>query len=218
MKGYELARDAGVGTVAVVVSATETMNRKNIRMGMDDTMAVARAVIERGADEGVAVQAYLAVAFECPYEGPVDAVRVVKLAAELLAAGATKLVVADTIGAAHPAAVRALTSQLVAEHGSERLACHFHDTRALGLANVYAAIESGVRAFDASVGGLGGCPFAPGAKGNVATEDVVMLCEQLGFETGIDMRRLLRVVDVIGEMLGAPQGGRAHGWLKQYAA
>ncbi|MFT7289529.1 MAG: hydroxymethylglutaryl-CoA lyase [Halieaceae bacterium] len=218
MKGYELACEAGVGTVAVVVSATETMNQKNINMSLAETMQVARAVISRGRAEGVAVQAYLAVAFECPFEGVVDSGLVRDLAAQLVEAGADKLVIADTIGAAHPAAVRQLLDALIAAHGAADLACHFHDTRALGLANVFAAIESGVRRFDASVGGLGGCPFAPGAKGNVATEDVVMLCEQMGFSTGIQMGALLGVVELISELLGAPQGGRAHYWLSRNAA
>ncbi len=215
MKGYELAREAGVETVAVVVSATETMNRKNINMSLEETLAVARDVIGRGSAEGARVQAYLAVAFECPFEGLVDPAYTRELAAELVGAGASELVIADTIGAADPGQVGGLMEALVADHGSERLACHFHDTRAMGLANVYAAIAAGVRRFDASVGGLGGCPFAPGAKGNVATEDVVMLCEQMGFATGVDMPALLSVVELISEMLGRPQGGRAHYWLSR---
>ncbi|WP_439106009.1 hydroxymethylglutaryl-CoA lyase [Congregibacter sp.] len=218
MKGYELACDAGVNTVAVVVSSTETMNKKNINLSMDETMAVSRAVIERGRREGVRVLAYLAVAFECPFEGAVDPGYVRALAAQLLDAGASELVIADTIGAANPLQVKHLMSALAQEHGAQKLACHFHDTRALGLANVYAALESGVRRFDSSVGGLGGCPFAPGAKGNVATEDVVMLCEQMGCETGVDMQALLMVVDLVSEMLGRPQGGRAHYWLSRNAA
>jgi hydroxymethylglutaryl-CoA lyase len=218
MKGYELAREAGVEHGGRGGSATETMNQKNIRMSLDEALAVARSVIERGAAEGARVQAYLAVAFECPFEGAVDAGRVCELAAELLDAGAAELVIADTIGAANPAAVRAMMDRLVASYGSTPLACHFHDTRALGLVNVFAAIESGVRRFDASVGGLGGCPFAPGARGNVATEDVAMLCDGLGFDTGIDMPALLDVVDLISEMLGAPQGGRAQHWLRQQVA
>jgi hydroxymethylglutaryl-CoA lyase len=214
MKGYELAREAGVSTAAVVVSATETMNRRNINMSLADTMAVARDVIARGGDEGVAVQAYLAVAVECPFEGAVDPAVVTGLAAQLHEAGASLLVIADTIGAANPVQVRSLMGELVGAHGAGALACHFHDTRALGLANVYAALEAGVRRFDASAGGLGGCPFAPGARGNVATEDVAMLCEQLGLHTGIDMAALLGVVDLIGDMLGRPQGGRAAEWLR----
>lgn len=215
MKGYELARAAGVQTVAVVVSATETMNQRNINMSLQDTLKVAEAVIRRGREEGARVQAYLAVAFECPFEGPTPAATVVEQARLLAQWGADEIVIADTIGAAHPAAVRALMDTLVAQHGSERLACHFHDTRALGLANVFAAIESGVRRFDSSVGGLGGCPFAPGAKGNVATEDVVMLCEQMGFATGVAMPALLDAVALVSELVGAPQGGRAHYWLSR---
>ncbi|MEM1403245.1 MAG: hydroxymethylglutaryl-CoA lyase [Pseudomonadota bacterium] len=218
MKGYELAKEAGVKTLAVVASATETMNQKNIRMGLDDTMRVSLDVIERGRQEGLRVQAYLAVAYECPFEGVVDSAVVRDLAAQLIEGGATELVVADTIGAADPGRVASLMGALATDHPVEQLACHFHDTRAMGLANVYAAMEQGVRRFDASVGGLGGCPFAPGAKGNVATEDVVMLCEQMGFETGIDMNALLSVVDLIGDMLGSPQGGRAHYWLSRNAA
>jgi len=218
MKGYELARAAGVETVAVVVSATETMNQRNIAMSLEETFTVARDVIARGRAEGVAVQAYLAVAFECPFEGAVDPGLVREQARELLDSGAALLVIADTIGAAHPAAVAGLMRALDSEHGSDRLACHFHDTRALGLANVYAALDAGIRRFDASVGGLGGCPFAPGARGNVATEDVVMLCEQMGLATGIDMARLLEVVDLISALLGRPQGGRALEWLRREAA
>jgi hydroxymethylglutaryl-CoA lyase len=218
MKGYELARAAGIETVAVVVSATETMNRRNINMSLEETFAVAEAVIARGRDEGTRVQAYLAVAFECPFEGPTPAAVVEAQAARLAGFGADEIVIADTIGAANPAAVRRLMSALVAEHGAGRLACHFHDTRALGLANVFAAIESGIRHFDSAVGGLGGCPFAPGAKGNVATEDVVMLCESMGLATGVAMPALLETVELVSELIGAPQGGRAHYWLRNNAA
>jgi hydroxymethylglutaryl-CoA lyase len=218
MKGYELARDAGIDTVAVVVSATETMNLKNINMSLEKTLEVARTIIKRGVSEGARVQAYLAVAFECPFEGPTPRDIVVAQAAQLAEWGADEIVIADTIGAAHPAAVRGLMDTLVATHGAGRLACHFHDTRAMGLANVFAAIESGVRQFDSSVGGLGGCPFAPGAKGNVATEDVVMLCEQMGFNTGVEMPALLKSVELVSELIGAPQGGRAHYWLSRNAA
>ena len=218
MKGYELAREAGIETVAVVVSATETMNQKNINMSLEKTLDVARAIIERGASEGAKVQAYLAVAFECPFEGPTPQEVVISQAAQLAEWGAHEIVIADTIGAANPAAVRELMNALVRTHGADRLACHFHDTRAMGLANVFAAIESGVRQFDSSIGGLGGCPFAPGAKGNVATEDVVMLCEQMGFSTGVKMPALLKSVELVGELIGSPQGGRAHYWVSRNAA
>jgi hydroxymethylglutaryl-CoA lyase len=218
IKGYELARDAGAGTVALDACATETMNQKNIGMGLEQTFAVAEAIIARGKAEGVRVQAYLSVAFECPFEGAVADATIIGQARQLADWGADEVVIADTIGAANPAGVRALMDVLVAEHGVERLACHFHDTRALGLANIFAAIESGVRKFDSAIGGLGGCPFAPGAKGNVATEDVVMLCEQMGFNTGVDMPALLDAVQLASELTGSTQGGRAHYWLSNNAA
>ncbi len=218
MRGYENAIQAGVKTVAVVASATETMNQKNINMNLAETFEVARAVIERGHRDGVAVQVYLSVAFECPFEGVVEPELIREQAANLSAWGADLIVIADTIGAANPAQVRSLMSMLVAEHGENNLACHFHDTRAMGLANVYAAIESGVRRFDSSLGGLGGCPFSPGAKGNVATEDVVMMCEQMGFATGVEMPVLLRAVALVSEMTGMQQGGRAHHWISTNAA
>ena len=134
---------------------------------------------------------------------------------EMLIAGPA---VADTIGGANPGQVRDLTGSLAEEHGTARLGCHFHDTRAMGLANVYAALESGVRKFDASIGGLGGCPFAPGASGNVATEDVVMMAEQMGFETGIDMAKLLEAAELARELTGTAPGGRAKAWLQPWLA
>lgn len=218
MKGYELARAAGATTMAVVVSATETMNQKNINMSLEETLATAGDIVRRGRAEGVRVQAYLSVAFECPFEGVVTDETILTLARELAAWGSDEIVIADTIGAADPASVRRLMDALVAEHGSEKLACHFHDTRAMGLANTFAAIESGVRRFDSSLGGLGGCPFAPGAKGNVATEDVVMMCEKMGFETGVDMPSLLTAVNLASQLTGHTQGGRAHYWLSNNAA
>ena len=218
IKGFELAAAAGAAIVAVVVSATETMNQRNINMSLRETLEAARAIIDLGHERGIRVQAYLSVAFECPFEGRVPAGVVLDQAEQLMGWGADELVIADTIGAADPAAVRGLMDALVETHGTATLACHFHDTRAMGLANVFAAIESGVRRFDSSVGGLGGCPFAPGARGNVATEDVVMMCEQMGLATGVDMPALLRAVDLVSDLTGSTQGGRAHYWLSNNAA
>ncbi len=215
-KGYDLAKAAGAKTVAVVVSATETMNQKNINMSVADVLAVAADIIAQGHEDGLTVQAYLSVAWECPFEGVVSSAAVRDLAARL--SDADELVIADTIGAANPRAVGDLMSALVADHGAEKLACHFHDTRAMALANIYASIEAGVRRFDSSVGGLGGCPFAPGAKGNVATEDVAMLADQMGLSTGVDMARLLEAVDVAKRLTGTCHGGRAHYWLSQQVA
>ena len=218
MKGYELAVMAGIRSHAIALAATEEMNQNNIRKSLEDTFVMGEEILDRAAVEGVDIHAYLAVAFECPYEGAVEESLVLEQVDRLMQHQPARLMIADTIGAANPAAVHSMMHKLVDRYGPERLGCHFHDTRAMGLANVYAALEAGVRQFDASAGGLGGCPFAPGAKGNVATEDVVMLCESIGYETGLDMPKLLEAVALLSEMIGAPQGGRAHTWLsKQFA-
>ena len=216
MKGYELACQTGLQQLAIVVSATEQMNQNNIRKSLNDTFLMADDILTRAAAEGIEIHAYLAVAFECPYEGLVAESTVLDQARQLMASKPARLVIADTIGAANPRAVKSLMSQLVNEFGSDALGCHFHDTRAMGLANVYSALESGVLQFDSAAGGLGGCPFAPGAKGNVATEDVVMLCESMGLNTGVDLKALLEAVSLITKIIGREQGGRSHSWLKHH--
>jgi hydroxymethylglutaryl-CoA lyase len=218
MKGYELAVMAGIRSHAIALAATEEMNQNNIRKSLEDTFVMGEEILDRAAVEGVDIHAYLAVAFECPYEGAVEESLVLEQVDRLMQHQPARLMIADTIGAANPAAVQSMMHKLVDRYGPERLGCHFHDTRAMGLANVYAALQAGVRQFDASAGGLGGCPFAPGAKGNVATEDVVMLCESIGYETGLDMPKLLEAVALLSEMIGAPQGGRAHTWLSKQCA
>ena len=218
MKGYELAVMAGIRSHAIALSATEEMNRNNIRKSLEDTFVMGEEILDRAAAEGVDIHAYLAVAFECPYEGVVEESLVLEQVDRLMQHQPARLMIADTIGAANPAAVHSMMHKLVDRYGPERLGCHFHDTRAMGLVNVYAALQAGIRQFDASAGGLGGCPFAPGAKGNVATEDVVMLCESIGFDTGLDMPKLLEAVALLSEMIGAPQGGRAHTWLSKQCA
>ena len=218
MKGYELAVRAGVNSHAIALAATEEMNQNNIRKGLEDTLVMGEEIMDRAAVEGIAIHTYLAVAFECPYEGPVSESLVLELVDRLMAHRPARLVIADTIGAANPAAVQSMMQKLIDRYGPNHLGCHFHDTRAMGLANVYAALQAGVRQFDASAGGLGGCPFAPGAKGNVATEDVAMLCDVMGYDTGIDMSKLLEAVALLSDMIGAPQGGRAHTWLSKQCA
>ena len=218
MKGYELAVMAGIRSHAIALAGTEEMNQNNIRKSLEDTFVMGEEILDRAAVEGVDIHAYLAVAFECPYEGAVEESLVLEQVDRLMQHQPARLMIADTIGAANPAAVHSMMHKLVDRYGPERLGCHFHDTRAMGLANVYAALQAGVRQFDASAGGLGGCPFAPGAKGNVATEDVVMLCESIGYDTGLDMPKLLEAVALLSEMIGAPQGGRAHTWLSKQCA
>jgi hydroxymethylglutaryl-CoA lyase len=218
MRGYAGARDAGVRLSSLVVAVSNTMNEKNIGMNTATVLGVCEAVLNQAKQDECDVQAYVATAWECPFEGKVAQADVMDVTAKLIAMGAKRIVVADTIGAADPASVTSLMKALVAEFGADYFACHFHDTRAMGLANVYAAITTGVRRFDASIAGLGGCPFAPGASGNVATEDVVMMAEQMGFETGIDMKKLLQASDLAIQLTGTAKGGKAKLWIEKYLA
>jgi hydroxymethylglutaryl-CoA lyase len=218
MKGYQLARAAGVKTVTMVLYASDGMAQKNVAMSMAEAEEVTLEILRLAKQDGIEVIATIAVAFECPFDGPTDPAVVETIAAKFLAVGADQLVLADTIGAAHPQQVRELTAALVANHGAERLGCHFHDTRAMGLANVYAAVESGIRRFDSSIAGLGGCPFAPGASGNVATDDIVMMLQQMGFETGVDLDKLMQASDLAQVLTGTAPGGRAKSWLQGYLA
>lgn len=216
MKGYELAQQTKVPLTSLVVAASNIMNEKNIRMSTEQALAVCLEVLKRSEQDGSRVQAYVATAWACPFEGQISSAVVMSLCERLLSAGASHIVIADTIGAANPMEVQRLMDKLVAEFGSSFLSCHFHDTRAMGLANAYAAIESGIRQFDASIAGLGGCPFAPGASGNVATEDLVMMVEQMGFSTGVDMAALLVASDLAIELSGTATGGKAKKWIEQY--
>jgi hydroxymethylglutaryl-CoA lyase len=213
MKGYELARDAGAKCVAMVLYGSDGMAKANVNMDRAAAEQIMEQILQEAASDDVRVLATIAVSWECPFDGPVAAETVADIARRFKHLGADQVVLADSIGAANPQQVRHLTTMLVNELGAESLACHFHDTRAMGLANVFAALESGIRSFDASIGGLGGCPFAPGASGNVATEDVVMMLEQMGYDTGIDLRELLNASQLAGKLTNNPQGGRAKAWL-----
>jgi hydroxymethylglutaryl-CoA lyase len=218
MKGYELARDAGVRTVNMVLYASEGMANANVKMTIAQAEEAAAAILSCAKTDGIEVFAAISVAFACPFDGATDPGVVRAATAKFLDLGVDQIVIADTIGAGNPQQVRRLTDDLVREHGADRLGCHFHDTRAMGMANVFAALESGIRQFDGSIAGLGGCPFAPGASGNVATEDVVMMLEQMGFSTGIDLDALLRASDLAQELTGTAPGGRAKAWLKPWLA
>lgn len=217
LKGLERADAAGAGEIAVVLSATETMNRKNINMGLDEATQVSAQTVLAARAKGLRTRAYVAVAFECPFEGKTPLSEVLRLAARMHETGAGEIVIADTIGAASPQQVRTLFDALRNEVPMDRLAVHLHDTRGLGAANAWAALEAGVRRFDASVGGIGGCPFAPGAAGNLATEDLVLMAQTSGFDTGISLDGLLHAVDFAQEQLQRPLGGRSSAWLRRQA-
>lgn len=211
---YVRAVQAGARIIEVFVCATQSMNQRNVRASIAQSMASAAEIAAMAAADNVSIIAAVAVAWECPFEGRTDPQQVMDMTAQFFAMGVERVVLADTIGAANPQQVARLVETLAQRHDIDRLACHFHDTRAMGLANAYAALSSGVRHFDASVGGLGGCPFAPGATGNVPTEDLVMMLHQMGYDTGIDLPTLMAAGSLAGELTGTVTGGRADRWRR----
>ena len=186
-KGMERALAADVDEVAVFTGASETFVRHNINTSIAGSIENFRPVVEMARAAGKRVRGYISTAFGCPYEGPVAPAAVVDVAQRLLEQGADELSIGDTIGVATPNQVVELTGLLAARMPLERLAMHFHDTRGTALANVLAALQCGISIFDSSAGGLGGCPYAPGASGNLATEDLLYLLHGLGIETGVDL-------------------------------
>jgi len=202
LRGYELATAAGAKSVCMVLYGSDGMAQANAQMSRAQAETVTAEILKLARVAGVRVTCAIAVAFECPYDGPVAQSLVADITRRFLELGTDELCIADTIGAANPQQVRALVASLVDEHGADRLSCHFHDTRALGVANVFAALECGIRKFDTSIAGLGGCPFAPGASGNVATEDVVLMLERTGYDTGIDLDGLMRASELAQNLTG----------------
>jgi hydroxymethylglutaryl-CoA lyase len=217
-KGYARAKESGIEGIVIVAVISETLGKRNSNMGVADAIATTRRIIGAAKRDGLFVRACLAPAWVCPFEGEVPDARVYGAAEAVLAEIPDELVVADTIGHAAPRAVRDRCRRLLEMAGPERLVVHLHDTQALGMANAYAAMEAGASAFDASVGGLGGCPFAPGAAGNLATEDLVFLAAKLGLATGIDLDRLWSAVALAGELVGRKVGGRTSGYRAASAA
>lgn len=211
-RGYERARDAGVRTIAVVLGATDSFNRRNINMTLPEAMEVCRSVIATALDDGLRPRAYISMATACPYEGTTPIGRVMDLAQHLFGAGAAEVIVGDSIGAGTPAQIKAIFQPLVRDYGADRLAGHFHDTRGMALAMTWAALEAGIRRFDSSIGGLGGCPFAPGATGNLATEDLTFMLNECGFDTGVDVDLLLAAVDAAERLLDTTLGGAVIRW------
>ena len=217
-KGLERAHAAGAREVAVVLAATETMNQKNINMDLARATAVCEDTLKAARELGMRTRAYVAVAFDCPFEGPTPLDAVVRLAVRMSDAGADEIVIADTIGSASPGMVKTHFEALAGALPVARLAAHFHDTRGMATANAWAAVQAGVRRFDASAGGIGGCPFAPGAAGNAATEDLVLMAERSGLATGISLPGLVQAVAYAQARLGRELGGRSMAWLRrQYA-
>jgi hydroxymethylglutaryl-CoA lyase len=189
--GLDAALEAGCRDIAVFAAVSETFSQRNTACSIAESMARLRAVARRALDSNVRVRGYLSCVIGCPYEGPIAASIVADMALQLIDMGCHEVSLGDTTGIGTPEQIRRLIDAVSARVPVHRLAGHFHDTWGMGVANVYAALQSGVAVFDASVGGLGGCPFAPGASGNAATEDVVYMLEGAGVVTGVDLGKLV---------------------------
>lgn len=207
-KGYERAIGAGVDEVRYAFPVTETFAKKNQNTTVKDATALAGRLVERARLDGVRVSITLSAAFGCPFEGRVQPAHVLRIAEKVAEAHPDEVVLADTIGVGVPSQVRELVGGVL-EHGVT-VGCHFHDTRNTGMANAVAAVESGATVLDASVGGTGGCPFAPRATGNIATEDLVYLLHGMGYETGIDLVALVETAAWLSERLEKDLPGRVH--------
>jgi isopropylmalate/homocitrate/citramalate synthase len=215
-RGMARAEAAGAKALAVFTAATDAFTEHNIGMTVDESLAAFEPVLRRAADLGWWRRGYVSTAFGCPYTGAVDPHRAVNVATGLLELGVDEVCFGDTIGVGVPAQVTALTDAATAA-GIElrQVAYHFHDTRGTALANVVAGLEGGVRTFDSSTGGTGGCPYAPGAAGNLATEDLVYLLDASGFEHGVDLVKVLDAARYVTGALGKPlttKVGQAGGW------
>jgi len=189
-EGLDRAIAAGVTEVAIFAASTETFSRKNINQSIDESLANYRLVCDRARASGLRVRGYLSTAFGCPFEGDVDPARVADVAERILSLGVFEVAVSDTIGIAHPGQVPRVLDAVLKRVPVARVALHFHDTRGTALANVLASLPFGVRTFDASAGGLGGCPYAPGATGNLATDDLIYMLDGMGLESGVSLAAL----------------------------
>jgi isopropylmalate/homocitrate/citramalate synthase len=207
-KGLERAIEAGVKSIAIFTAASESFNKRNINMSIDESFANFAEVVPRARAEGMRVRGYVSTAFGCPYEGEVPPEKVLEVTARLLDLGCYEVSIGDTIGVGTPMQVQGVIGMLLQVIPPKRLAMHFHDTRGTALANTLAALEMGITTFDSSAGGLGGCPYAPGASGNMATEDLIYLLDGMGIESGVDLKRLVDASSIIAPYLDHPLPGR----------
>jgi hydroxymethylglutaryl-CoA lyase len=206
-KGFDRARAAGCTEVGMVVAASESFSQRNQGLSIDDGVAAWLDIASAARGAGIHAQITISTAFGCPFEGEVPVAKVRELAERLAAAQPDEIAIADTIGVAVPTQVTALVGALRGALPGVRLRAHFHNTRNTGLANAYAAVEAGVRTLDASCGGIGGCPFAPAATGNIPTEDLVYMLQRMGIDTGIDLPRLLETSQWLQGALDHPVPG-----------
>ncbi|MCE9671092.1 hydroxymethylglutaryl-CoA lyase [Myxococcus stipitatus] len=208
LKGLERARAAGLEEAAVFISASEAHSRKNINKSIAEALAGAREVTAAALQSGMRVRGYLSTVWGCPYEGHVPVERVVDICRQLVDAGIYQLSLGDTIGVGTPRQTEEILEALLAHIPVGKLALHLHDTRGTALANALVGLSAGVTTFDASIGGLGGCPYAPGAAGNLATEDAVFMFQGMGIDTGIDLDRLVEAGEIAQELIGRKLAGK----------
>ncbi len=208
LRGLDAAVESGLDHVAVFAAASETFSRRNINQSIDESLATYADVVKAARAREMGVRAYLSTAFGCPYEGTVPVAKVVEVAGRLLDLGADEIAVSDTIGVAHPGQVVDVVEAVTTRVPLDRIGLHFHDTRGTALANVYAGLECGVTVFDSSAGGLGGCPYAPGAAGNLATEDLVYMLDGLGIVTGVDLSAVVAASRTVAGYVGHPLPSR----------
>jgi hydroxymethylglutaryl-CoA lyase len=215
--GLERALESGISHIATFMSASETHNQKNVNRTIRESLAGLRKVIETAVAENLRVRSYISTVFGCPYEGDVAVEKTLEIALALRAAGAHEIALGDTTGMADPEQVKRVIAAVVAAGiPLEDIACHFHDTRGTALVNAYAAWQVGITTFDGSIAGIGGCPYAPGAAGNAATEDLIHMFQRVGCEVGVDLERACEAGVFMEQVLGRPLQGRYHQyWLGQ---
>jgi hydroxymethylglutaryl-CoA lyase len=228
LKGYERAKEAAIDVCVLFLSASEAHSKKNINKSVSEAIDIYREVAKVAKADGKVLRAYISTVFGCPYEGDVPIEKTIPIARELLAMGVDEISLGDTTGMGTPGQVARYLEALFAELPVQRFACHFHDTRGTALVNALVALESGVTVLDSSIGGLGGCPYAPGATGNLATDDLLYMLDNLGIETGVDREKVLDTTrwichDVLGTDIPsryakAELASRAKQALKQIAS
>lgn len=209
-KGLERAADKHLDEIAVFVSASETHNHKNVNKSIAESLAGFVDVTAGAQARGIRVRGYVSTVWGCPYEGEVSIESSLRIARELLRQGAYQISLGDTIGCGTPVQTKTIVDRFLQEFGPEQIALHMHDTRGTALSNVLVGLELGIRTFDSSVGGLGGCPYAPGAAGNVATEDLVYMLHGMGIHTGIDLDKLWEAGQVAEAVVGRELPGKVH--------
>ena len=203
-KGFQRALNVGIKEICLFVSASASHNRNNVNMEPEESINNFNNIIKTAREKSIKVRTIIVTAFVCPFEGVVAPDKVLKLAKTLEGIGSDEIILADTIGRANPVQVYSLFKLLRQHIANAQLSAHFHDTMGMGLANVVAALQAGITKFDSSIGGLGGCPYAPGASGNIATEDLVNMFESMGIKTGVNLEMLIEICAMVESIIGRP--------------